>query len=83
MAETYFFEMMALPQMDNNKFFKNKKIITLLESARSLVYKRKFNTFYGINMIFLTRPKFCQDPSLGVKNTNSLNLSKSNVKNLI
>ena len=51
-----------------------------LRNPRSLVSKWKFSTTYSIDTISLRGPQIWQDLPQDIKNSDSLNLFKSNIK---
>ena len=61
-------------------FFKKQEIYYSPRNRKSLVSKQKFTTTYGIDTISLRRPQTWQDLPQDVKNSDSLNLFKSNIK---
>ena len=67
------------PLMTINIFQKQENYY-FLRNPKSLVSKRKFTTTYSIDTISFRGPQILQDLPQNIKNSDSLNLFKSNVK---
>ena len=65
---------------DSSLEMSNESKIYALRNPTSLVSKRKFTTFYGIDTISFRGPEILQDLPQGIKNSNLLNLFKTNIK---
>ena len=63
-----------------NDIFRKQENYYSLRKPRSLVSKRKFTTTYGIDTISFRGPQIWQDPPQEIKNPNSSNFFKSNMK---
>ena len=63
-----------------NDIFRKQENYYSLRKPRSLVSKRKFTTTYGIDTISFRGPQIWQDPPQEIKNSDSSNLFKSNMK---
>ena len=59
--------------------FKKRKLL-LSKNPRSLVSKRKFSAIYGVDTVSFKGPQIWQDLARDIKNSDSLNLFKSNIK---
>ena len=79
MTEIYEF-LNDLSPLIMNDIFQKQETYYSLRNPRSLVSKRKFTTTYGIDTIFFSGPKIWQDLPQNIKNSDSLNLLKSNIK---
>ena len=77
LTEIYKFLIDLSPRIMNDIFQKQKNYFSL-RNPKSLV--SKFTTTYGIDTIFFRGPQFWQDLPQEIKNSDSLNLSKSNTK---
>ena len=60
--------------------FQKKENYYFLRNPRSLVSKGKFTTTYGIDTISFKGPQIWQDLPQDIKNSDSLNLFKFNIK---
>ena len=80
MTEIYKFLNDLSPPVMNDIFQKQKKNHYSLRNPRSLVSKWKFTTTYDIDTISFRRPQIWQDLPQDIKNSDSLNLSKFNIK---
>ena len=78
-TEIYKFLNDLLPPMMNEIFQKQENYYSL-RNPRSLVSRQKFTTTYGIDTISFREPQNWQDLPQDSKNSDSLNLSKSNIK---
>ena len=63
-----------------NDIFQKQENYYSLRDLRSLVSKRKYTTSYGINTISFRGPQIWQDLPQEIKNSDSFNLFKSNIK---
>ena len=63
-----------------NDIFQKQENYYSQRNPRSLVSKRKFTTTYGINTISFRGPQTWQDLPQKIKNFDSLNIFKSNIK---
>ena len=63
-----------------NDIFRKQENYYSLRKPRSLVSKRKFTATYGIDTISFRGPQIWQDPPQEIKNSDSSNLFKSNMK---
>ena len=66
-----------------NDIFQKQKNYYSRRNPRTLVSKRKFTTTYGIDAICFRGPQIWHDLPQGIKNSNSSNLFKSNIKNMV
>ena len=78
-VEIYKFLNDILPSIMNNIFQKQENYYSLRKS-RPRLSKGKFTTTYGIDTISFRRPQIWQDLPQDIKNFDSLNLFKSNIK---
>ena len=69
-----------LSQPIMNDIFRKQENYYSLRKPRSLVSKRKFTATYGIDTISFRGPQIWQDPPQEIKNSDSSNLFKSNMK---
>ena len=63
-----------------NDIFQKQENYQSLTNPRSLVSKRKFTTTYGIDIISFRGPQIWQDLPQDIKDSDALNLFKSNIK---
>ena len=82
MTEIYKFLNDLSPSIMNDTFQKQENYY-FLRNPRSPVSKRKFTTTYGINTISFRGPQIWQDLPQDIKNSDSLNLFKSNIKRYV
>ena len=82
MAEIYTFLNDLSPPIMNDIFEKQKNYYSL-RNSRSLFSKRKFTTTYGIDTISFRGSQIWQDLPQDIKNSDSLNLFKSNIKRYV
>ena len=79
MTEIYnFLNDLSLPTM--NDIFQKQENYYSLRNPSSLASKRKYTTAYGIDTIFFRGPQIWQDLPQEIRNYDSLNLFKSNIK---
>ena len=79
MTEIYkFLNNLSFPIM--NDIFQKQENCYSPRKPRTLVSKRKFTTTYGIDTISFRGPQIWQDLPQDIKNFDSLNLLKSNIK---
>ena len=79
MTEIYNFLNNFSPPIMNDIFQKQENHYSL-RNPRSLVSKQKFTTTYGIDTISFRGPQIWQDLPQEIRNSDSLNLFKSNIK---
>ena len=79
MTEIYKFLNDLSPPIMSDIFQKQENYYSL-KIPRPLVSKRKFTTTYDIDTISFRGPQIWQDPPQNIRTSNSLNLSKSNIK---
>ena len=65
---------------DSSLEMSNESKIYALRNPTSLVCKRKFTAIYCIDTISFRGPEILQDLPQGIKNSNLLNLFKTNIK---
>ena len=63
-----------------NKIFQKQENYYSLRDPKSLVSKQKLITTYGIDTISFRGRQIWQDPPQDIKNSDTLNLFKSNIK---
>ena len=79
MTEIYnFLNDLSPPTM--NDIFQKQENYYSLRNPSSLASKRKYTTAYGIDTIFFRGPQIWQDLPQEIRNYDSLNLFKSNIK---
>ena len=79
MTDIYEFLNYLLPPTKNDIFQKQGNYYSL-RNLKSLGYKRKFTNTYGIDTIYVKERQIWQDLPQDIKNSDSLNLFKSNIK---
>ena len=66
-----------------NEIFQKQKNYYSRRNPRTLVSKRKFTSTYDIDAICFRGPQIWHDLPQGIKNSDSSNLFKSNIKNMV